>query len=193
MDSAISMDYSSTSPTAVPPTAVSPAAVSPAAVSPAVAPSAALSDDELAAKFKKMSQREHVYHLTDSYVGSAELVPVTQSLYNPSSKQMAEETVSYVPALFKIADELLVNSWDQRVRTFEKHKTDRRVRRVSRIDIVVDAETSALQVTNDGDGIDIGMHPEHGVYTVELPRRREADGRQERLRREAGQHLLAPL
>ena len=39
---------------------------------------------------------------------------------------------------------------------------------VTKIDVSIDTETTEICVRNNGEGIDIAMHPEHNVYTVEL-------------------------
>jgi DNA topoisomerase-2 len=124
--------------------------------------------DEVAAKFKKMTQREHIYALPDSYVGSADETTSQQFLLDSQSGKIRLSDVKFVPALYKIMDELLVNSWDQKVRTDQLTTQGADVNRVTQIDVSVDPTTTELVVCNNGDGINIAMHPVHKVYTVEL-------------------------
>ena len=143
-----------------------------------------------------MTQREHIVTLPDSYIGSADSATDTLSIVNPTGDQIRECTASYNRGLYKIVDELFVNAWDQKVRIdgenaqlakanksskSNKSKTNKSkkaklgvsqaqspLRTVTRVDISIDPDTNALCVRNDGEGIDIAMHPEHNVYTVEL-------------------------
>ena len=89
------------------------------------------------------------------------------------------EKANYIPGLYKILDELIVNAWDQRIRLANenlamKAKSKKKLAKgamhelVTRIEMSVNPDTTELMVRNDGDGIDIAMHPEHQVYTVEL-------------------------
>lgn len=66
--------------------------------------------------------------------------------------------VSYVPGLYKIFDEILVNAADnyQRDRTMNK------------IMVEIDAETNRISVWNNGRGIPIKVHNEYNVYVAEL-------------------------
>jgi len=127
-----------------------------------------MSATDVAAKYKKMSQREHIYTLTDTYVGGAEETATQMFVYNSFTQKMEFKNLMYVPALFKITDELIVNSWDQKVRTDQEIREGKSVKPVTKIDITIDTNTQELTVFNNGDGINIAMHPEHHVYTVEL-------------------------
>ena len=138
-------------------------------------------DSAIANKYKKMSQREHVLTLPDSYIGSAEssldTIPVIDTT---TGLKIKDHTALYNRGLYKIIDELLVNAWDQKVRTdgenakIQKSKMAKAkkaaamLKTVTKIDISIDTNTTEISVRNDGEGIDIAMHPEHNVYTVEL-------------------------
>lgn len=129
-------------------------------------------------KYVKMSQEDHVYTLSDSYIGASEPI-VEDILLFQSDGTIQQQKATYIPGLYKILDELLVNAWDQRIRLLNENqatKTKSKKKQpktalhevVTKIDISINPETTELVVRNDGDGIDIAMHPEHKVYTVEL-------------------------
>ena len=45
-----------------------------------------MSATDVAAKYKKMTQREHIYTLTDTYVGGAEEIATQMFVYNTNLK-----------------------------------------------------------------------------------------------------------
>lgn len=70
--------------------------------------------------YQKMSQLEHVLLRPDTYIGSVE--PVTQHMwvYDPEDENggggMKHRSVTFVPGLYKIFDEILVNASDNKQR-----------------------------------------------------------------------------
>lgn len=134
-------------------------------------------DIQIANTFKKMTQREHIYNLPDSYVGSVEMSTNSMFLFDTERACMTMSDVSYVPALYKICDELIVNAYDQHIRLrgleFSGKKRPSPVtsidsRPVTTVQIALDMDTGRFSVENDGDGIHVALHPEFNVYTVEL-------------------------
>lgn len=113
------------------------------------------------AKYKSMTPREHVYKIPDTYIGSVE--KSTVSSYKLVDGKMVSTDLTYIPGLYKIVDEVVVNSWDQFIRTHDNTKD-----KVTYINMSVDAETGVVSVENDGKGIDVLIHPDHNIYTVEM-------------------------
>lgn len=70
--------------------------------------------------YQKMSQLEHVLLRLDTYIGSVD--PVTQNMwvYDPEDDDgggvMKHRSVTFVPCLYKIFDEILVNASDNKLR-----------------------------------------------------------------------------
>ena len=104
-----------------------------------------------------MSQREHVYELPDSYVGSTEKTPITTYVAIGVDRLEKKEMV-YVPALFKIFDEVLVNAIDQYTRTQNKSLP------VTKLEMDVDVDS--ISVKNNGRGIPIKKLPEYNNILV---------------------------
>ena len=75
-----------------------------------------------------------------------------------SNAKMELREASYVPALYKIFDEILVNAADNLQRD----------RKMTSIDVVFDKAAGAITVTNDGKGIPVRMHETEKVYIPEL-------------------------
>ena len=113
-------------------------------------------------KYKKMSQVEHVLELPDTYIGSVQKSEMELFTYNSEENRMEKKIINVVPGLYKIYDEILVNACDQCVRL---NNIENAVK-VSSIKINITDEE--ISVMNDGDGIDVVMHKEHGVYIPEL-------------------------
>ena len=99
--------------------------------------------------YKKLSHVEHVYELPDSYVGSVDPTEIETYVINENDEAVHKKIV-YVPALYKIYDEILVNAEDQYVRMMNTNGFP-----VSHIDISIDVEQQRISVMNDGEGIEI--------------------------------------
>ena len=132
-------------------------------------------DIQDANRYQKMEQREHVYKRPDTYVGSVEhntsIVPIFVDAANETAKEQIRPTkIEYVPALYKIFDEVLVNAIDQHTRLFDewvaaKTKAKRaKINTVTKIDVNIDKEAGTIEVINNGKGIDIVYMEEHKMY-----------------------------
>lgn len=114
------------------------------------------------AKYKSHTHREHIYKIPDTYIGSVELC--NSLSWKINEDKMVESQLSYIPGLYKIVDEVVVNAWDQFIRlcdTKAKHK-------VTQISMCVDKESGVVTVRNDGKGIDVVIIPKQGIYAVEM-------------------------
>ena len=99
--------------------------------------------------YKKLSHVEHVFQLPDSYVGSVEATDLETYIVTDDDSVLKKKIV-YVPALYKIYDEIIVNAEDQYVRVKGVKGS-----LVSRINICINQEENCISVMNDGKGIDI--------------------------------------
>jgi DNA topoisomerase II len=69
-------------------------------------------------------------------------------------EDIIEKEITFTPGLFKIFDEIVVNAADNKQRDPNMDK----------LDITIDAKANLISVKNNGKGIPIVMHKEHGVY-----------------------------
>ena len=94
---------------------------------------------------KVLKHRDHVLLRPDTYVGSTERSELEMWVYDASIDKMVYRQVTYAPALYKIFDEIIVNSADhkQRDNTMKNLKVD------------VSKEKGTISVFNDGNGIPI--------------------------------------
>jgi DNA topoisomerase II len=114
-------------------------------------------------KYKKMSQVEHILELPDTYIGSTQKSIMELHTFCNESNSMVKKNINVVPGLFKIYDEILVNANDQYVRLKNLSTAKYKVTTIK-----VNITEDSVSVMNDGDGIDIQLHKEHGIYIPEL-------------------------
>jgi DNA topoisomerase-2 len=129
-----------------------------------------------AAAFKKLTQREHVLARPGMYIGSVEAETCAAWVVDLDAtegpRMKLREDLSYVPGLFKIYDEIVVNAVDHATRLKRQRAAGGEgadaICPVKRIAVGIDRATGVIEVTNDGDGIPVEMHPEHKCYVPEL-------------------------
>ncbi|KAG9133849.1 hypothetical protein Leryth_017933 [Lithospermum erythrorhizon] len=106
--------------------------------------------------YQKKTQLEHILLRPDTYIGSVE--KHRQELWVYENEAMVRRNVDYVPGLYKIFDEILVNAADNKQRD----------PRMKSLKVDIDEETNCISVFNDGDGVPIEIHQEEKVYVPEL-------------------------
>lgn len=125
----------------------------------------------IADKYRSHTHEEHILNVPDTYIGSVEAVNqemyVVQENENEGPKIIKKE-IEYIPGLYKIFDEIVVNALDQYVRCNIMAKDDDSVEKIKQIKFVIDREKGSIEVYNDGKGIDIAMHPKHEVYVPHM-------------------------
>jgi hypothetical protein len=62
--------------------------------------------------YKKKTQHEHILTLPDTYIGSVESDTKEMFVYDDEEKRIIKKDITYVPGLYKIYDEILVNARD---------------------------------------------------------------------------------
>ncbi|XP_072431341.1 DNA topoisomerase 2-beta isoform X2 [Chiloscyllium punctatum] len=107
--------------------------------------------------YQKKTQLEHILLRPDSYIGSVE--PVTQSMWvYDEDVGMNLRDITYVPGLYKIFDEILVNAADNKQR--DKNMTC--------IKISIDADSNIISIWNNGKGIPVVEHKVEKVFVPAL-------------------------
>ena len=117
----------------------------------------------VAENYKKLTQREHILQLPDTYIGSRDAHAESRWVWNGAEGKMEWRTVQFNPGLFKIFDELVVNALDHVTR--QSAATDK-AKRVTRV--VVTVTPTTINIYNDGEGIPVAVHPEYKVMIPEL-------------------------
>ena len=127
---------------------------------------------ELAKKYQKKSDKQHVLDNPDTYIGSIENVTSNTFVFDNINKKIIEKNISYIPGLYKLFDEGIVNCRDHVIRmnqlineTSETNKKNK-VYPVTKIDVSISDDIISLY--NDGNGIDVSIHPEYNIWIPEL-------------------------
>ena len=119
---------------------------------------------DISKKYVKKNQREHVLDRSGMYIGSIESDVYDMWLVNADGSKMEKRSVTYIPGLFKIFDEIIANASDH----YYRLKATTAANPVKEIRVDIDKETGVISVMNTGDGIDIVVHPEHEIYIPQL-------------------------
>jgi DNA gyrase/topoisomerase IV subunit B/DNA gyrase/topoisomerase IV subunit A len=115
--------------------------------------------------FQKKTQLEHIIDIPDTYIGSIEKTDIDTWIYDEENEKIIYKNIKYIPGLYKIFDEVLVNAIDQHVRTENDEKI---INKVNMIKVNFDVENNLISVYNNGEGIPIVEHKEHNVWIPEL-------------------------
>jgi len=128
------------------------------------------SKEELSKKYQKKSDKQHVLDNPDTYIGSIENINCNAYVYDEESKKIIEKQITYNPGLYKLFDEGIVNCRDHFIRMqqlISASKDEDKNYPVSKIDISID-DSGVITLTNDGNGIDVSVHPEYNIWIPEL-------------------------
>lgn len=108
--------------------------------------------------YQKKTQLEHILLRPDTYVGSLERDKKSFWLLNEAEDAFEEREIEYVPGLYKIFDEIIVNAADN----FQRSKD------MSYIKVDIDQGTGSISVKNNGKGIPVEIHKKEKCYVPDL-------------------------
>src|SRR5271154_3272826 len=66
--------------------------------------------------YQRVDQHEHILIRPDSYIGSVEEDTYKMWIYNEEINKMVCRNINFVPGLYKIFDEIIVNARDHSVK-----------------------------------------------------------------------------
>ena len=160
--------------------------------------------DDVAEKYKKKTQLEHIKDLPDTYIGSIvketslqwtadfqksrakindDNADNTDNADNDLDDKETENNIKIiskeidiVPGLRNITEEILINAFDNMNRVTQKNSISnatpnsdkKRLKKVTHIKVWVDKEKGQISIENDGEGIDVVMHPVEKVYVPQM-------------------------
>src|ERR1700760_2354559 len=104
-------------------------------------------------KYQMISHIEHILIRPDTYIGSVEWTKQEMWAYNSATEAIEYREVNFVPGLYKIFDEILVNAADNK----QNDAT------MNEIKVTVNRESGEISVWNNGKGIPIEIHAAHGI------------------------------
>lgn len=111
-------------------------------------------DDGLDKKYVKVSPREHVLLKPSMYLGDTSIRDEDNYVFRDG--KIIKESINWSPAFYKIFDEIIVNAYDQTIRD----------NTLTQIKVILNKKF--IEVSNDGQGIDIEIHKKHNIYIPEL-------------------------
>eukprot|EP00057_Strongylocentrotus_purpuratus_P006177 XP_011660651.1 PREDICTED: DNA topoisomerase 2-alpha-like [Strongylocentrotus purpuratus] len=106
--------------------------------------------------YQKKTQLEHILLRPDTYIGSTE--PLTQAMWVIDGETLVNREITFVPGLYKIFDEILVNAADNKQRDPN----------MNCIKITIDSENNTISVWNNGKGIPVVEHKGEKMYVPEM-------------------------
>ncbi|ARF09433.1 DNA gyrase/topoisomerase IV [Indivirus ILV1] len=109
--------------------------------------------------YKSMTDHEHILKKPGMYIGGIEEDNIYMWVFDSEIKKMVYRSIKYIPGLYKIFDEILINARDQKIR--DKTCTEIRVK--------INEETGELSIWNNGEnGIPVVIHKVEKCYVPEM-------------------------
>ena len=113
-------------------------------------------EGEIEKTYQKKTQLEHILLRPDTYIGTTEKITEKMWVIDEKSGKMVNKEINYVPGLYKIFDEILVNAVDN-------------ITRDLRMDTIkVNITPKRITIYNNGKGIPIKIHNTYNIYVPEL-------------------------
>ena len=109
-------------------------------------------------QYQKLTQLEHILRRPDTYIGSVERDTKQMWIYSTLHDSMEFKEVSFVPGIYKIFDEILVNAADNK----QNDKNQ------DQIHVTINREAGEISVWNNGRGIPIEIHSKEKIYIPEM-------------------------
>ncbi len=122
-------------------------------------------DAQLAKQYQRKTDKQHILDNPDTYIGAVENVDSQMWVYDDNANKIVLRDIEYVPGLYKLFDEGIVNCRDHVVRMIQLNSIHKHF--VSFIETNID-EDGTITLSNDGNGIDIAKHPEYDLWIPEM-------------------------
>jgi DNA topoisomerase-2 len=130
-------------------------------------------------KYQKMTDLEHILKKPDTYIGTIEPAETMEYIMDAHAgidapptavaPALTRRNITYIPGLYKLFDEGMVNMRDHVVRQAQAvadSKPD--ALPVTTLEVEIDPADGTIHMTNDGNGIDVAQHPEHKLWIPEM-------------------------
>ena len=126
----------------------------------------ATDDNTLFFDVQQKTDKQHILDNPDAYIGAVEQIDADMWIMSEDGEKIIEKNISYIPGLFKLFDEGIVNCRDHvvRMKTRVDSKSDNALP-VTHIDVSIEAD-GTITMVNDGNGIDVAQ--KDGIWIPEL-------------------------
>jgi DNA topoisomerase-2 len=121
---------------------------------------------ELFFDVQQKTDKQHILDNPDTYIGSVESIDADMWIMSEDGNKIVEKNINYIPGLFKLFDEGIVNCRDHVVRM--KTRVDSNSENalpVTHIDVSIESD-GTITMVNDGNGIDVAQ--KDGIWIPEL-------------------------
>jgi len=125
----------------------------------------ASNDAKLAQQYQRKTDKQHILDNPDTYIGSIENVDSTMWVYDDATNRIVLRDIEYIPGLYKLFDEGIVNCRDHVIRMIQSNNVEKKF--VTYIDTTI-GDDGTIVMSNDGNGIDIAKHPEYDMWIPEM-------------------------
>ena len=123
----------------------------------------------LSNKYQQKTDKQHILDNPDTYIGSVEKIDANVWILNEDNTKIIEKNITYIPGLFKLFDEGIVNCRDHVIRMQQASNSNiENALPVSYINVTIVESDGTIIMTNDGNGIDVAEHPEYKIWIPEL-------------------------
>ena len=123
-------------------------------------------DSTLFFDVKQKTDKQHILDNPDTYIGSVENVDAHIWIMSKDSSKIFEKNINYIPGLFKLFDEGIVNCRDHVVRMKTRlDSNSENALPVTHIDVSIELD-GTITMVNDGNGIDVAQ--KDGIWIPEL-------------------------
>ncbi len=112
--------------------------------------------------YDKKELKEHILFAPDTYAGGADLITEQLGIFN-DGKIIIKDT-EYIPVIFNMWNEILVNARDQIIRLKDKKDSIQ----VTKIKVDFDENTGRWTIFNDGESIPVEKHSKEKMYNAQL-------------------------
>jgi DNA topoisomerase II len=120
---------------------------------------------DLAKQYQKKTDKQHILDNPDTYIGSVENVENNSWVFEDN--KIVNKQIEYIPGLYKLFDEGIVNCRDHVIRMKKQKETNENTNLVSYINISIE-DDGTIEMINDGNGIDVAKHPEYDLWIPEM-------------------------
>ena len=126
------------------------------------------SQEQLSDKYQQKTDKQHILDAPDTYIGGIEQIESDLWVLSPEGDRIFEKNIQYIPALFKLFDEGIVNCRDHAIRMDQAIQNNiPNSLPVNLIDISIKDDGTIIMM-NNGNGIDVAQHPEYKIWIPEL-------------------------
>ena len=127
---------------------------------------------DLANKYQKKTDKQHILDNPDTYIGSVENVDsvswISKQEGDNFDNKICKKYMNMIPGLYKLFDEGIVNCRDHVIRMKQAIQNGKENSiPVTNISISI-SDDGTITMINDGNGIDVEKHPEYKVWIPEM-------------------------